>query len=340
MKKRYSSAAVCLFILILALSFLDSSVRTQASEKPVKTITLSEKSKKMTVGDTFKLKVKSVRPKTSSKAVYWKSSNTKVVKITSNGKITAKKAGTATITAVSKTTKNVKAKCKIKVYNKIKSIKLNTTEKTLSIGEKLTLTPKISPNNTLKKVTWKSSNQNVAVVSSKGVVTAKSKGTTVISIISKDSGKKRAGCKINVTSGYTTASLKNLKNTDIFLDSAIEHIFEGQINAAGNATGYHYDKIEDSAGRIIPGTKTIPNDLGVYQAKVEVKGVAKSSNGGYSTFFPDTMSPQEVVNAINEAYADRELLRSNIYLGSSQKGLDIEMYLTDEGKIISAFPVE
>lgn len=61
MKKRYSSAAVCLFMLILVLSFFDSSVRTQASEKPVKTITLSEKSKKMTVGDTFKLKVKSVR---------------------------------------------------------------------------------------------------------------------------------------------------------------------------------------------------------------------------------------------------------------------------------------
>lgn len=340
MKKQYGRMITCLLIFTLFISLGLSGIDIQAAAKPVKTITLTAKSKKMTVGDTFSLKVKSVTPKSSSKAVTWKSSNTKIIKITSKGKVTAKKAGTATITAVSKTTKNVKAKCKIKVYNKIKSIKLNTSAKTLSIGETVALAPTISPNNTLKKVTWKSSNTKVASVSAKGVVTAKTQGSATITVVSKDSGKKQANCRITVTKGYTTTTLKSLKNTDNFLTSAIEHIFEGQINSSGNATGYHYDGIADSAGRIIPGTKTTPNALGVYEAKVEVKGIAKASNGGYSTFFPDSMSPQQVVDAINEAYANKQLIRSNIYIGSSQGGIDIEMYLTDDGKIISAFPIE
>lgn len=340
MKEQHRKRIVCLLMAVLVVSFFLSSADVQAAKKPVKSITLSTKSKQMTVGDTFKLKVKSVSPKSSSKAVTWKSSNTKVVKITASGKVTAKKAGTATITAVSKKAKNVKAKCKIKVYNKIKSIKLNTSSKTLGIGEKFALIPNISPSNTLKKITWKSSNEKVASVNTKGVVQAKAQGVAVITVVSQDSGKKQASCKINVTSGYTTASLKTLKNTDNFLESAIEHIFEGQINASGNATGYHYDKIEDSAGKIVPGTKTTPNALGVYEAKVEVSGVAKSSNGGYSTFFPDAMSPQQVVDAINEAYADRQWIRSNIYIGTSKGNMDIEMYLTDDNKIISAFPVE
>lgn len=340
MKKRCHKIITCLLILTLFINFGTQCLDIQAATKPVKTISLTAKSKVMTVGDTFNLKVKKVNPKSSSKAVAWKSSNAKVVRITSKGKVTAKKAGTATITAVSKTAKNVKAKCKIRVYNQIKSIRLDTSAKTLSIGETVTLTPIISPNNTLKKVTWKSSNAKVASVSTKGVVTAKAQGSATITVVSKDSGRKQANCRIVVTKGYTTTTLKKLKNTNNFLASAIEHIFEGQINASGNATGYHYDGIEDSAGRIVPGTKTLPNALGVYEAKVEVKGIAKTSNGGYSTFFPDSLSPQQVVDAINEAYANKQLIRSNIFVGSSQSGIDIEMYLTEDGKIISAFPIE
>lgn len=340
MKKQYEKITTYLLISALFVSMVLPCFGVQAAVKPVKSITLTEKSKDMIVGQTFQLKVKSVRPKSASKAVTWKSSNTKVVKVSSKGKVTAKKAGTTIITAVSKTTKSIQAKCKIKVYNKIKSMKLNASQKTLSVGDKFTLVPTILPNKTLKQVTWKSSNSKVASVNTKGVVTAKAQGTAIITVTSKDTGKKQTKCKITVTNGYTTDTLKKLKNTDYFLSSAIGHIFEGQINASGNATGYHYDGIEDSAGKIIPGTRTTPNELGIYEAKVEVKGVVKSTNGGYSTFFPDSMSPQEVVDAIVEAYENKQLVRSNIYMGSSQGGIDIEMYLTDDGKIISAFPVE
>ena len=52
------------------------------------------------------------------------------------------------------------------------------------------------------------------------------------------------------------------------------------------------------------------------------------------------MSPQEVVDTVNEAYETRVLNTKsrNIYEGISKNGMKITMYLDSENKIISAFP--
>ena len=51
------------------------------------------------------------------------------------------------------------------------------------------------------------------------------------------------------------------------------------------------------------------------------------------------MSPQEVVNAINEAYVNRVFVSGNRYSGLTNTGMEIEMFLDSEGKIISAYPI-
>jgi hypothetical protein len=56
-----------------------------------------------------------------------------------------------------------------------------------------------------------------------------------------------------------------LKNTENFTDSSIEHIFEGNVKR-GKAGGYHYECIEDSAGKVISCTEQSVNELGVYKA--------------------------------------------------------------------------
>ena len=100
--------------------------------------------------------------------------------------------------------------------------------------------------------------------------------------------------------------------------------------------------IEGTSGSIIEGTKSPAlNDAGVYEAKVEVNGIPKEGNDGYSTFFPDHMSPQEIVDTINEAYSNKVLAYGNKYIGKSSNGLKIGMYIRkSDGKIISAFPSE
>ena len=52
------------------------------------------------------------------------------------------------------------------------------------------------------------------------------------------------------------------------------------------------------------------------------------------------MSPQEVVDIVNEAYETRvfDTDSRNVYEGISKNGMKIKMYLDSEKKIISAYP--
>ena len=140
---------------------------------------------------------------------------------------------------------------------------------------------------------------------------------------------------------YNMDDLAKLQHTENFTEKSLIHIFEGDINRKGRAGGYHYDMVEGTSGSIIEGTKSPAlNDAGVYEAKVKVNGTLKKANGGKSTFFADHMSPQEVVDSINEAYETRafDTNSKNKYEGISKNGMKITMYLDSEKKIISAFP--
>jgi len=131
----------------------------------------------------------------------------------------------------------------------------------------------------------------------------------------------------------------NPKNTQNFANGALEHILEGDLSPKGKAGGYHYDGIPNSAGSIIPGTETPPNACGVYMAQVEVNGIPKTAFNGYSTFFPDSWTPQQIADAINEAYNARVFVMGNTYTSILSNGMEIRMFLDKFGKIVSAFPV-
>ena len=101
----------------------------------------------------------------------FKSSDTKVVKISKSGKLTALKKGTAKITV-----SNSETKTSIKV--KIKNPTLNKTKRTIRKGKTFTLKKKRK----IGKAIFKSKNSKIATVNSKGVIKAKQKGTTVITV--------------------------------------------------------------------------------------------------------------------------------------------------------------
>lgn len=133
--------------------------------------------------------------------------------------------------------------------------------------------------------------------------------------------------------------ITELRRTGNFQAGALAHILEGEVNRRGDAVGFHYDRLPTKKGEIIEGTKTEPNGLGVYEAKVEVEGIQKRSNRGMSTFFPNEWDSQEVVDAINEAYENRVFISGNTYEGLTEDGMIIRMYLNEVEKIISAFPI-
>lgn len=133
--------------------------------------------------------------------------------------------------------------------------------------------------------------------------------------------------------------IEALDDTDNFRPGALEHILEGELNRSGKAVGFHYDQLPSKKGEIIEGTKTSPNEQGVYEAEVSVDGVTKESNQGKSTFFPDDWDTQDVVDAINEGYENRTFISGNTYEGLTEEGVLIRMYVDDQERIISAFPV-
>ena len=128
--------------------------------------------------------------------------------------------------------------------------------------------------------------------------------------------------------------LSDLSQTGHFTEGGLDHIFYGSINQDGQATGFHYEGLSDQA-QVIESTRSYPDSEGVYRARVTIKNKDKKA---FSTFFPKDWSPQEVVDAINQAYDGRSYISGNTYEGQG-KGLPIQMYLSQDDLIISAFPI-
>lgn len=81
----------------------------------------------------------------------------------------------------------------------VTGVSLNKGVLNLKIGNFETLAATVAPNNaTNKGVTWKSGNTDVAEVDGSGKVTAKAKGTAIITVTTADGGKT-ATCTVNVT---------------------------------------------------------------------------------------------------------------------------------------------
>lgn len=136
-----------------------------------------------------------------SKDVVWETSNKDVIEVTQNGKIIAKKEGTAIITAKLKNNPSITDKISIRVVSKeieIESILLNSKTIDISKNQTTTLSATIKPSNTTqsKELIWTSSNTKVATVTQNGKVTAKSNGNATITV--KTSNGKIAVCKIIV----------------------------------------------------------------------------------------------------------------------------------------------
>ena len=154
------------------------------------------------------------------------------------------------------------------------------------------------------------------------------------------SEKEESTETITEISGYYMEDIYKLENVDYFAKGTLEHIFDGTINKKGNATGYHYTMVLDSKVKIIEGTRSKEDENGVFTGNVEVDGVKKN---GFSSFYPESWTPQQVVDAINTAYdeavANPDNPTSNSLWIGHYGDIEIDMYLDSNQKITTAYPV-
>lgn len=175
----------------------------EPSVVPVAKITVSGSSKKLLKGKKMTLKANVLPADADNKAVAWSSSNKKAATVDSKGVVTAKGAGTVTITATAKDGSGVKGSYKITVTDAVTKITLSSGTKGIAVGKKVTVKPtvKVTGKTANKKLSWSSSNKKYAAVNSKGVVTAKKAGagkTVTVTAKATDGSGKSGKVKIKI----------------------------------------------------------------------------------------------------------------------------------------------
>ena len=231
---------------------------------PVESVSLDKTSVELTEGDSTTLTATVTPDNATNRSVTWTSSDESVATVT-EGKVTAVKAGSATVTVTTEDGGKT-AICDVTVVAKIysvESVSLDKTSVELIEGEVISLTATVTPDNaTNRSVTWTSSDESVATVT-EGKVTAVKAGTAVVTVTTEDGGKT-ANCEVKVidtvavngvvldrdlvelVEGYSitlnaTVNPDNATNKDIAWitsDAFIATVSEGRVTAvkAGTAT--------------------------------------------------------------------------------------------------------
>ena len=168
------------------------------------------------VGENYGL-LKTVSPNFANQSVSWSSSNSSIATVDKNGKVVGKKSGKATVTV--KTSNGKTASCTVTVKTAPSSVKTNPASLKLGIGESYTVSESTNSGSyaNAANLRWTSSNTSAATVvktagTNKAVVTAKSKGSSNISI--KTYNGKTASCALTV---YLAPSSVKLSATNITL---------------------------------------------------------------------------------------------------------------------------
>lgn len=213
----------------------DTGVSATCNVKIVKKVTeisISESAVNLNVGDESTLNYTIGPDDATNKEVEWISSNSDVVSV-DNGKVIAKKTGTANITVKSKDT-GISASCKITVTARVESIELQKNSYTVIKGKKLTINPVIKPEYaTNKEYTISSDDENIVKIEN-NVIVGVNEGKTNVTFTTKDQNKSVKAeinvinisdsdfitfdgtLKVNEDNGYVSKMEPNTKTSSIF----------------------------------------------------------------------------------------------------------------------------
>lgn len=177
----------------------------------------------------------------TEKDLAWKSSDTGVAAVENDGSITAKKAGTATITLTEKNS-GKKAAVTITVSD-ILATSLSITNakelKNLSVGSTTTAKVTVTPVNTSKKkLLWKSSNPRVASVDQNGTIRVLAGGSAVITVTEQYSGLTASAA---IGAGYAMGAPKGKSQPKIRLKKSTD--FRGNTISWNRISGAKYYRV-------------------------------------------------------------------------------------------------
>ena len=190
---------------------------------PVTGVTLDKDRLELDQGTTAQLKVIVLPENATNKNVTWKSSDEFVAIVDQNGNVTAKTPGIATITVTTEDGSKTDT-CEVTIIDNVipvKSVILDKDKLELDKGTTAQLKATVLPEDaTNRNVTWKSSDEFVAIVDQNGEVTAKSAGNATVTVTTEDGGYM-AICKVTVIE-------KVIPVTSVSLDNDRLDLIEGE----------------------------------------------------------------------------------------------------------------
>lgn len=178
----------------------NGSNETGPTTVAVTSVSLNKQTLSLVEGNSETLTATVAPSDATNKAVSWKSSDASVASVDNSGKVTAVKAGSATIT-VTTTDGSKTATCYVTVTAKtieVNNVGLDKSEMEMVAGDSYQFTVTIKPDNASDKtLSWSSSDENVATVDNTGKVTAVSEGKVTITVKTSNPAQS-ASCDITV----------------------------------------------------------------------------------------------------------------------------------------------
>lgn len=161
----------------------------------------------------------------------WSSSKKGFATVDQNGKVTAVRAGTETITVT--LANGASASCTVKVTEPA-TVKLNKQTLELQTGKTETLVATVTPTGSTETRKWSSDKPNIATVNQNGLVTAVNEGTTKVTVELSNGGS--ASCTIKVVKATTTVQVA--KPTGVKATSAGATSIKVSWKKVNGASGY------------------------------------------------------------------------------------------------------
>ena len=239
-------------------------------------VALNKTTLTLDIGKTSNLRATVYPSNASNKKCTWSSSNTRVATVDSNGKVTAKQVGTATITVKTANGKTASCNVTVQAVQAVPtSVSLNKTSLTLDVSKSYTLAKTVSPSNAVTSYTWSSSNTSVATVDGNGKVTAKKAGTATITV--KTANGKTASCNVTVQAVQAVPTSVSLNKTSLTLDVSKSYTLAKTVSPSNAVTSYTWSSSNTSVATVDGNGKVTAKKAGTATITV------KTSNGKTAT---------------------------------------------------------
>lgn len=175
-------------------------------------VALNKTSMSLGVGETYQLTATVSPSNAGNKTVAWRTSNSKILTVTSNGLVTAKGTGVAWITA--KTSNGIEKSCKITVKNPPSKITLTKGILTLGVGESFTIGSNLNDGAAAAKRTYRTSNSSIVKMTRTdwvGEFVAVKPGVAYVTV--RTYNGKESTCKVTVKPAPTSVKLNKTNIT-------------------------------------------------------------------------------------------------------------------------------